>query len=354
MAEPQSVTEDCFLPDFCSLRMVFAVIILAQLFAFVLVLISIDETAATLWRQTGMISLFVQWCALSSSGILCYLRRYLCKMPALWGALLSYLAVLLAVLVLSEIAYQLLYFDLSLAGKHLGYLVRNITITALVTGPVLRYFYIQQAWQRNVKTEAQSRLQALQARIRPHFLFNSMNTIASLIRTEPARAETAIEDLSDLFRVSMRDALQFHSFAEELDLCERYLDIETLRLGERLKVEWDVKSIPHDALLPPITLQPLIENAIFHGIETLNDGGVILISGKCVKKQLQIRIENPCQLQRTMVNGGHHMAQQNIRERLASLYGKHADLNVEAYADRYVVEVHIPYRNTLDEDTNRR
>lgn len=353
MAEPQSITQDCFLPDFCSLRMVFAVIILAQLFAFVLALFSIDEAGTTVWRETGMISLFVQWCALCSSGMLCYLRKHLCQMSALWGALYSYLAVLMAVLLLSEVAYQLLYFDLSLAGKHMGYLVRNVTMAALVTGPVLRYFYIQQAWQRNVKTEAQSRLQALQARIRPHFLFNSMNTIASLIRTEPARAETAIEDLSDLFRVSLRDAQQFHSFADELDLCERYLDIESLRLGERLKIEWDIEAIPRDAFLPPLTLQPLIENAIFHGIEPLSDGGVILVSGKREKKQLQIRIENPCQPQRTIMNSGHHMAQQNIRERLASLYGKQAELKVEAYADRYVVEVHLPYRNSEDEDTNR-
>lgn len=328
-------------------------VILAQLFAFVLVLMSLPIADASLWKHTAMVSLFVQWSALCSSAVLCYLRAYLCRMPVIWAALLSYLAVVLIVLLLSEIAFQLLYFDLSLGASHLKFLLRNLLIAVLVTGPVLRYFYVQQAWQRNVKAEAQSRLQALQARIRPHFLFNSMNTIASLIRTEPAKAETAVEDLADLFRVSLRDAQQFHTLADEIDLCERYLEIEALRLGDRLKVEWDIKTVPTDALVPPILLQPLLENAIYHGIETLSDGGTIRIQGSFDKKKISLQIENPCQSQHTLLNKGNHIAQENIRERLQALFGKHASLAVEAYTDRYRVEVILPYRNKLDEDTDR-
>jgi two-component system, LytTR family, sensor histidine kinase AlgZ len=312
------------LPDFCSLRMVFAVVILAQLFAFVLVLMNLPIADGALWKHTAMVSLFVQWSALCSSAGLCFLRAYLCRMPVLWAALLSYLVVVLIVLLLSEIGFQLLYFDLGLGASHLKFVLRNLLIAVLVTGPILRYFYVQQAWQRNVKAEAQSRLQSLQARIRPHFLFNSMNTIASLIRTEPVKAETAIEDLADLF----------HTLADEIDLCERYLEIEALRLGERLKVEWDIKAVPTDALLPPILLQPLLENAIYHGIETLSDGGTIRIQGSFDKKKISLQIENPCQSQHTLLNKGNHIAQENIRERLQALYGKHASLAVEAYTDR--------------------
>ena len=346
-------TDNCFLPDFCSLRMVFAVVILAQLFAFVMALMSIQFATGDLWKHTAMVSLFVQWAALSSSALLCYLRKHLCRLPALGAAMLSYLAVVGVVLVLSEVSFQLLYFDLSLGDNHVRYILRNGIVAVMVTGPVLRYFYVQQAWQRNVRAEAQSRLVALQSRIRPHFLFNSLNTIASLIRTEPARAETAIEDLSDLFRVSLRDARQFHTLAEEIELCDRYLEIEKLRLGDRLQLAWEVSDVPQDALIPPILLQPLIENAIYHGIETLSGGGAIRISGVLEKKTLVIRIENPRETQHGAMNSGHHMAQENIRERLTALYGKAGKLNVEPYADRYVVEIALPYRNTLDEDSDR-
>ncbi|MBI3560849.1 MAG: histidine kinase [Gammaproteobacteria bacterium] len=350
MPAPARVIDECFLPDFCSLRMVFAVVIVAQLFAFILALISIESGSSELWKQTAMISLFVQWCVLSSSGLLCRMRRYLCRVSPLWASLLSYVIVLLVVTLLSEIGFQLLYFDLSLGANHWYFLIRNGTVAALVTGPIMRYFYIQQAWQRNVKAEAQSRLQALQARIRPHFLFNSLNTIASLIPTNPAQAENAIEDLSDLFRVSLREARPFHSLGEEIDLCERYIDIEKLRLGERLTVNWDIQDVPKDALIPPIVLQPLIENAIYHGIETLSAGGAIHIRAGLQNNNLRLQIENPCEQQRAVANGGNHMAQENIRERLTAVYGKTAGLKVEPYADRYVVELHLPYRNKLDED----
>ena len=353
MSDQVPHTDNCFLPDFCSLRMVFAVVILAQLFAFVMALMSIQFATDDLWKHTSMVSLFVQWAALSSSALLCYLRKRLCQLPALTAALLSYLVVVTVVLVLSEIGFQLLYFDLSLGNNHIRFLLRNGIIAVMVAGPVLRYFYVQQAWQRNVRAEAQSRLVALQSRIRPHFLFNSLNTIASLIRTEPARAETAIEDLSDLFRVSLRDARQYHTLADEIELCDRYLEIEKLRLGDRLQVAWEVNDVPQDALIPPILLQPLIENAIYHGIETLSSGGMIRISGTKEKNKLVLRIENPCETQHGSINSGHHMAQNNIRERLTGLYGKASKLHIEAYADRYIVEITLPYRNTLDEDSDR-
>ena len=345
--------QDCFLPDFCNLRMVFAVVILAQLFAFVLALLTITNTDGVGWKYMSMVSLFVQWCALGSCASLCYVRRYLCRGATLWAALLSYLIILLVVALLSEIAYHLVYFELSLGNKHAEFILRNVVITALIAGPILRYFYVQQAWERNVKAEAQSRLQALQARIRPHFLFNSMNTIASLIRSQPAQAETAIEDLADLFRVSLREAQQLHSLADEIELCDRYLEIEKLRLGNRLNVKYEIDTLPKDALIPPILLQPLVENAIYHGIETLEEGGTIRISGEQKKKELHIFIENPCLAQRPTSNNGHHMAQENIRERLLAMYGKRAELRIEPYSDRYVIEIVLPYRNKLDEDTDR-
>jgi two-component system, LytTR family, sensor histidine kinase AlgZ len=133
------------------------------------------------------------------------------------------------------------------------------------TGVALLYFDLRARALSPALTEA--RLQALQARIRPHFLFNSMNAVLSLIRTEPKRAERMLEDMSELFRVLMADNRKLSPLADELLLCRRYLEIEQIRLGDRLIVTWQVDAMPADALVPPLILQPLVENAVYHGIE---------------------------------------------------------------------------------------
>ena len=123
----------------------------------------------------------------------------------------------------------------------------------------------------------EARLQALQARIRPHFLFNSLNAVLSLIRRDPKRAELALEDLADLFRVLMSDGRKFVRLADEIAVLERYASIEQLRLGERLRVAWDIDNAPQDALLPPLVLQPLLENAVYHGVEPGTEAGEVLV-----------------------------------------------------------------------------
>ena len=124
----------------------------------------------------------------------------------------------------------------------------------------------------------EARLQALQARIRPHFLFNSINAVLSLVRSDPQRAEAALEDMADLFRVLMRDNRELTPLEDEVALCRQYLDLEKLRLGDRLIVDWNVKSMPADALVPPLVLQPLLENAVYHGIEPSSEPGTVSIN----------------------------------------------------------------------------
>jgi len=331
---------ELFLPDFCGIRMVFAVVVLAQLFAFVLTLAPLQSPSGDRWYDLGMNSLFVQWAALTSNALLCAGRRLLAKLSDAGAATIAYLSMLLIVAVLSEGAYRVLH----LAGEqpdHLWFLGRNLAIGALVIALVLRYFYVQHQWACNVRAESRARLEALQARIRPHFLFNSMNTIASLTRTAPAQAEAAVENLADLFRVSLGRGGNRIPLREELELCRRYLAIEALRLGERLRVCWSVEALPGDALIPPLSLQPLLENAIYHGIEALTEGGEITLSGEREGDRLTLSVRNPLPAGGD-TRHGHQLAQENVRQRFAALYGRAAGLEARREAGLYEVRLHWP------------
>ncbi len=348
--------DDLFLPDLCAMRMVFVVVIIAQLAAFVLALTPLNVPLTERWNNLGMISLYVQWCALGSCTVLCIVRPWLCGMSNIHAGLISYVLILLVIALVTELAFWFVYkpgYEAS-HNWHWHFLLRNVVIGALISGPILRYFYVQNQWRRNVQAESEARLQALQSRIRPHFLFNSMNTIASLIPAEPQQAEEAVENLADLFRASLSDARDLIPLSEELDLCHRYLDIEALRLGERLQQKWDIDALPRDALVPPLLIQPLLENAIYHGIEPLTDGGTIEFTGQLENKLITLTIRNPLNNNSSQQSArGNQLAQDNIRERLAALHGKQGELQIETDEHRYQVTLRFPYQNEY-EDPDRR
>ena len=347
--------EALFLPNFCGMRMVFVIVIIAQLFAFVLALAPLSQPSDIRWQNLGLISLFVQWCALGTAATLCLVRPWLCRFTNTQTAILSYMIMLLVIGLISEVAFWLTpRLDLNLQ-HHWNFLLRNLLIGAIISGPVLRYFYVQHQWRRRIQAESEARLQALQSRIRPHFLFNSMNTIASLIRSQPEQAEMAVENLADLFRISLSDVRQRFTLQEELELCQRYLQIELLRLGdERLKVVWNTDALPDDALIPALTLQPLLENAIYHGIELLTEGGVIEISGQLNNKQIEISLKNPlAKSNSTTQHKGNQLAQENIRERLHTFFSRKADLSVIDKDNYYTVTLTFPYETQRHEDTDR-
>jgi two-component system sensor histidine kinase AlgZ len=184
----------------------------------------------------------------------------------------------------------------------------------------------------------------LQARIRPHFLFNSITAVLSLMRSEPRRAEAALEDLADLFRVLMRDNRELAPLADEVELCRQYLELEQLRLGDRLVIDWNVKSMPGDALVPPLVLQPLLENAVYHGIEPLTTQGVLSINIFLSRDEVHAILKNPYAANGARHQVGNRMALDNIRERLALHFDAEASLESRVTRDAYEVHIRMPYR----------
>lgn len=324
----------------------------SQLFAFILVLLPIEPVSQNIWNNLSLVSLFVQWTGLSSCAIICIMRPKLIRLSHLKASLIVYVLLLIMLAFISEGAYWLVYpFTLlDFPNWHMTFILRNLTVGAIIFALVLRYFYVQHQWALKIKTESHARLEALQSRIRPHFLFNSLNTIASLTRIDPLRAETATEDLAELFRATLKDAHTRIAISTEFDLCHRYLSIEKLRMDERLEVLWTVDDIPADALIPPLTIQPIIENAIYHGVENNIERSIIKIFGSIASKKIKITISNPISIKANTKtkHKGNHMAMENIQQRLAVYYGSNQSVTIEEDSNnkQYLVHIQFPYKNT--------
>ncbi|NOT65609.1 MAG: histidine kinase [Methylotenera sp.] len=220
--------------------------------------------------------------------------------------------------------------------------IRLIFFVFIATAITLYYFYMHQRAYSPAIDEA--RLQALQARIRPHFLFNCINAVLSLIRSQPKRAETALEDMADLFRVLMADNRDLVPLAQEIALCRQYLALEKLRLEERLLIEWQIDDMPPDALIPPLLLQPLIENAVYHGIEPLAAGGTITIQIYTKRNEVHLVLSNPYNANNTRLIGN-KMALNNIKERLTLHFDLEASLKSTQTNGQYQVHITLPHTN---------
>ena len=334
---------NAFLPNLCTTRAVLVVVVVSELMAIVITLVAGYFEPFDIERL-ALSSLFIQWVGLTSAGLVCHLRDRLNRLPSAWSALAVVGLVVLDTLAFSLLARGLLgWASDGVAVRALWHwdILSNVLIAAIVAGLIMRYFYVQEQLRLKERAELRSRIQALQSRIRPHFLFNSMNIIASLVRVDPDAAEQAVEDLSRLFRASLRDSSEHQvSLAEELSLCRRYTRIEGLRLGERLQVEWRVELDPESVFLPLLTLQPLLENAIYHGIQPLAEGGVVTVQARREGGRVVISVRNP-RPDRDSGHRGNRMALDNIRHRLEALYG--AAVRVEAMDEQQYFEVRISY-----------
>jgi two-component system sensor histidine kinase AlgZ len=340
-----------FLPDFCSARVALAVVLLAQLVAILLALARY-ETLEGFWDALGRISLFLLWCTLLSAALLCWTRRLFFGRGPVVTSSAALAIVLLAVTAVSIGAWWLagawqgmpLLFG-GAPGALPEFLLANLAIAAIFTGLLLRYFWVAAQWRRQVREEARSRIRALQARMRPHFLFNSMNTIAALTRSDPPRAEEAVEDLADLFRASLSDAASTVTLREELELSRTYQRIEQHRLGERLQVRWRLEDLPPRARIPALSVQPLLENAIYHGIEPLPGGGTVTIAGRCVDDLVELSIENPLPAGAGSSVGqreGNRIALDNLRQRFELAWGARASVEAGPRGDSYRVVLRFP------------
>jgi two-component system sensor histidine kinase AlgZ len=339
--------DDFFIPDFCAPRMALAVVLISELLA---VTLSLARPGAVFLTELARLSMFLQWLGLTSAAVLCYARPRLARLTvaqssqAVFALLMLNTAVISALTLWAGTRFGAPTIPMALFPRdHWPFLLRNEGICVIVTAMLLRYFFVTHQWQKHVRTEARSRIEALQARIRPHFLFNSMNTIAALTRSDPARAEEAVEDLAELFRATLRDSHTPLRLKDEFELTRIYQRIEALRLGERLKVTWDVAELPMRAFVPGLTVQPLLENAIYHGIEALEHGGTVVVSGRVVAGVIEITITNPLAATRPVSDrAGNHLALDNIRQRLALAYGGRGSLTVEQQPDQYRVTVRFP------------
>lgn len=318
-------------------------ILLVEILAIVLTMASITRISA-FWEQLAFYSMFLQWIGLLNAAVLCGIRRWFNKQPNHMVIAGSFC---LMMVISTLVSIAVIKLDIFLQTNTLEtlsdyFMLRTIIMSAVIYAVLLRYFYIQQQWKIVLQATALAEIQALKARIRPHFLFNSMNTIASLITFQPEKAEKAVEDLSDLFRASLTESTS-NTLDDELDLIRSYLDIETLRLGERLKIKWDIDELAKQQEIPALILQPLTENAIYHGIEPLPEGGEIVISAKMVNQHLYLSVKNPIsEITRGRHHKGNEMAQDNIRQRLLLVYSGHADFTTNETKEEYLVTLMMP------------
>ncbi len=321
------------LPNFCNLGVLLRVLVVANLFVLAAAVMR-SRAPSELGGHFLVGAAFAEPVLLVSLTVLCAGRRLLHAMryPA---AIATVVALELAIAWAWSQAFGALFPDQAPAS-----FARPAFFVLFVTGVILAYFDLRA--RALSPAVAQARIQALQARIRPHFLYNSINTVLSLIRAEPKRAERALEDLADLFRVLMADNRALAPLAKEIEIARQYLAIEQLRLGERLQVAWRVDGMPADALVPALLLQPLVENAVYHGVEPIEAGGEIAIEVGATKDEVVIRLTNPYRTDGDR-HSGNRMALANIRERLELHFDVEASMRARVAGGTYEVTIRLPY-----------
>ena len=354
-----SRTQDFFVPELCHTEALLVLIILAQLLVCVLVLAEPISTQFD-WIRLALTSLFVQWIVLLSAALLCRARPYLIRQSVTRAVAMICLLVLCLTLACTFIA-QFFYLSDALAQEEPVHLyMRHACISLIMCALLLRYFYLQGQWRRQQQAELQARLQSLQARIQPHFLFNSLNSIASLIASHPEEAEDAVLDLSDLFRASLANPNTLSTWHAELAIAKRYLSIEQYRLGTRLHTQWHCDGVPDDLPMPHLTLQPLLENAVIYGIQPSIQGGSIEVTAAYIKGVFTLQVSNPFMLNVAPSNPlGTRLALNNIEARLKVLFGSTVRLVTQQQLDRYTTRLSYTCSRPSaeapkqDEDLNR-
>jgi len=336
-----------FLPDLCTPQSILRTVIIAELLAIIIALAG-STNLQDFFLELGLVSLFVIWATLASVALICMMSRLLLPhLTTTESSLAVWLITSVVTLIASVIAEMADSYQQGILISYWDslFIFKNVFISSVMTLVFLRYFYIQHQWQLHMQADTSAKYDALSSRMRPHFLFNALNTIAQLIHINQDQAEDAILDLAGMMRTIL-DKRSRISLQDELDLTIRYLNMEGLRLGKRrLTIVWDMdkNTLPFDMEIPPLILQPLVENAIYHGIQPRQDGGTLGISLYDQGDSLQISVTNP--IPPEGVSGhkaGNHIAQENMKKRLKLAYGDRANLRIEKTEHQYRVSFSIP------------
>lgn len=333
-------------PSFCRWKMLLSVMVVTQVSVLLIGAGTLKEFSLV-WLS--VVSLYAQALALVIALCLCATRAWFVRLSARTAWLGSWFVTIVLAVVISYVA--------GIVGTVHGFgpgredfalfQLQSVLSVALISAAFLRYLFMRAQWRTEMLAQSEARVQALQARIRPHFLFNSLNTIASLIPDDPEGAERATEDLADIFRGSMRRADNLICLSEELELAQKYLQMEQRRLGDRLQVDWQVSELPEGASILPLTLQPLLENAVAHGIQPRVEGGELRIFGRGEKDKVVITISNPVG-PNEHISEGHGMALENIRERLDLAFGSGSSLITHQNDEQFFAVLSFPYVKNTD------
>jgi two-component system sensor histidine kinase AlgZ len=334
-----------FLPDFCRGNAVINAMVLAELLAVVISIVG-QGFSGRILKDLFLLSIFVQWIALGSAAAMCLARKYLNALPPTRAVLMAYLMLLCVAWAVGEITVWVMWAAGMVSTPrpdwYLSFHIQNLTVCAIVDALALRYFLARHQLRQSAGAEAHARMEALKYRIRPHFLFNSMNIIASLTRRAPAKAEAAIEDMADVFRLMLDDSKNLVPLKSEIAVAKKYLTLEKLRLDDRLLVDWNIKRIPRTAKSPVLMLQLLLENAIYFGIEPSAEGGRISIDIGVEDEILTLSVSNPIPAKRQEHNPRDSNTFENIRQRLSAHYGDNGTLTAREHEGRFIVDARMP------------
>ncbi len=357
---PNALTQDpqALIPNFCAGEAVWLLVFVMEMMALVLTLFTGERGVAAM-ETLLVFSLYLQWMGISSAIVLCATRRVMTKSSVgvvffvCWGLLM------LVTTLVADGAWWLsrvLPIGEPVLESQQGFVLRNVSISAILSLLLLRYFWGRAQLQAQVKADAETQYLALQARIRPHFLFNSLNSIASLIATKPDLAEDMVLDLSELFRASLDKRNTLVKVSEEIEFVKTYMRIETVRLGDKLWVNWHIAQDALDARIPLLILQPLVENAVHHGVSRLKGRGGIDVTVERQAQRLLIVVENPVPPSDAPKRESTGVALENIAQRLKLIYGESAELTQGLARTQngpvYRAQIKVPY-TTVDRDAGR-
>jgi two-component system sensor histidine kinase AlgZ len=295
-----------------------------------------------LWVYFGLVSLGIQWTALLTLGGLYLLRQRLARLRPHSLAYFALAMLLASTWLVASISWLLMRDSWPVAPGGWLPLITRLTGIVLTVG-LLGLAAFQNHWRGRLHAvrAKQAEVESLHARIRPHFLFNTLNTGAALVRRRPEEVERLLLDLADLFRAALAGPRQI-SLEDELSLARRYVEIEALRFGDRLTVHWELPQVIPAVTVPALSIQPLVENAIRHGVEQLTGGGDVEIAVSTTRGAVVVRISNPIPRSGTDSHHGHHVGLSASQVRIEALTDGRGSVQTHIADGRYIATVRLP------------